>query len=666
MLSITPCQRMVSDRFPVASFVVHVPADRLFEIACATDPSLFRQDQKQRRNPSNFYTSRGGGLLRAPAGQATFLLPPDQLKRFAGHTRLYYTLGSYTGVRNESPAFTVPPEHFTHAPSIQISPDFSGKSIDRARLGRKAAVEARYGGAGAALTWGADLVGLAPPPRQPARAEEYDDGYDRSFWAKEARWKGRAAEDPSDPADPADPRDAGESEPAGYEDAPALASARGDGGYGSRQRPRASAPPPRYGGTPAPAPRPAPAPAPKRAPAPPALPKRRGAQAAAYGSRRRSTAAAASATMAEPEGAEHASDLRAPAPAPRFAGRYGAAAAPARKVRAAAADAAAPAAAPAPEPLPGGKDPDYLEEGDDDIELPAEAPSPTRALEASGVPFTIPEKFQIVAQIAPLEAGPDLYSAINADGEYNDPRHPAYQRMHLGLSWGIVQFTQRGGMLGRVLQACHRRAASRFADIFGRASDELLRVTGVPGEEARLVAVGGAFLWQEPWLTRFRKAGDVAEFRAAQNEVAIEGYLDRNIAFFGWLGFDTDRALAMAYDRLVNMGNAGGRRFLVDSVSPLRSQADRDAALAAINQRDLLSFQRSVPGLPATGRWGATTHAALIGALRGLGDKSPVKVPTLADSLDALIAASRGRRFEQRMLGLRTSTALRDTTYQLV
>jgi hypothetical protein len=238
--------------------------------------------------------------------------------------------------------------------------------------------------------------------------------------------------------------------------------------------------------------------------------------------------------------------------------------------------------------------------------------------------------------------------------------------MHLGLSWGIVQFTQRGGMLGRVLQGCHRRAASRFADVFGRSGDELLRVTGLPGEEPRLVAVGGAFLWQEPWLSRFRKAGEVAEFRAAQNEVAIEGYLDRNLAFFGWLGFNTDRALAMAYDRLVNMGNAGGRRFLVDAVTPLRSQADRDAALAALSQRDLLAFQRSVPGLPATGRWGATTHAALIDALRTLGDKSPIKVPALADSLDRLISASRGRRFEQRMAGLRSSAALRDAIYQLV
>src|SRR5262245_51779446 len=129
MVSITPCQRIVSDRFPVASFVVHVPPDQLFEIACATDPSLFHADQRHRRSPDNFFTTRAGGLLRAPAGQATYLLPPDQLRRFAGRQRLYYNVGSYTGPRGEDPRFTTPPDASSVAPSIQISADFTGKTL---------------------------------------------------------------------------------------------------------------------------------------------------------------------------------------------------------------------------------------------------------------------------------------------------------------------------------------------------------------------------------------------------------------------------------------------------------------------------------------------------------------------------------------------------------
>jgi len=89
MVLVTPCQRVVSDRFPVASFVVNAPPQRLFEIACATDATLFRADQRHRRTPNNFYSTRIGGLMRAPAGQTTFLLPSDQLRRFAGARRLY-------------------------------------------------------------------------------------------------------------------------------------------------------------------------------------------------------------------------------------------------------------------------------------------------------------------------------------------------------------------------------------------------------------------------------------------------------------------------------------------------------------------------------------------------------------------------------------------------
>ena len=48
--------------------------------------------------------------------------------------------------------------------------------------------------------------------------------------------------------------------------------------------------------------------------------------------------------------------------------------------------------------------------------------------------------------------------------------------MHHGLSWGIVQFTQRGGMLGRVLEAASRRDRP-VPQVFGPASDELVRVT---------------------------------------------------------------------------------------------------------------------------------------------------------------------------------------------
>ena len=95
MTSITPSRTSISDRFPVASFVVRSPPGRCFEVACSTDAELFSPEQVHRRTRENFFTTRASGLLRAPAGEATVLLPPAQLKRFAGARRIYYALGTY-------------------------------------------------------------------------------------------------------------------------------------------------------------------------------------------------------------------------------------------------------------------------------------------------------------------------------------------------------------------------------------------------------------------------------------------------------------------------------------------------------------------------------------------------------------------------------------------
>src|SRR5205085_12177955 len=128
-------------------------------------------------------------------------------------------------------------------------------------------------------------------------------------------------------------------------------------------------------------------------------------------------------------------------------------------------------------------------------------------------------------------AGREAYAAVNADGEFNDRAHPFYQRRHIGLSWGIVQFTQASGALGRVLAACQRRDPQLFADSFGPDAEELLRVSNAATEAERLQPVAGAMLWQAPWLERFARAGASPAFQAAQNEVAIEGYFDPNLAF---------------------------------------------------------------------------------------------------------------------------------------
>jgi len=274
----------------------------------------------------------------------------------------------------------------------------------------------------------------------------------------------------------------------------------------------------------------------------------------------------------------------------------------------------------------------------------------------------------VVALVARGEggAGRDGYATVNRDGEYNDPAHAFYHRRHVGLSWGFVQFTQLSGALGRVLAACQRRDAQQFAGAFGSDSDELLRVTNAESEADRLQPVGASFLWEGDWPDRSADAGKVPTFQAAHNEVAIEAYLDPNLPFARYLGWDTDRALAILFDRAVHMGNAGARSWIIGAVGPIRTQRQRSAALSALGFANLAAFAESVPELAGDDRWTALAHAALVGALRGLGSESPVPLPPLSEQLDRVVTAAAGHRFASRVQRLRSANELYDVTYRLI
>jgi hypothetical protein len=217
MVLVHPSRDVISDRFPVASFVVKAPPERVFEVACATDPALFSPQHRAHRTPANFYSSRAEGLMRAPGGQATWLVPSDQLRRFAGASRVYYAVAHYGNARGEDPRLSVSLQDPRSAPYIRLSPDFTGRALDRARFGGAAAVaEGRYGkGRAADLVWGGDLVGA--PTRYGEGEPGYDDGFDPALWNRPAPRVNTGAVPPVGSAAVA--------EPPGFEDAVAYAAA---------------------------------------------------------------------------------------------------------------------------------------------------------------------------------------------------------------------------------------------------------------------------------------------------------------------------------------------------------------------------------------------------------------------------------------------------------
>jgi V8-like Glu-specific endopeptidase len=181
----------VDDRFSVLGFTVRTESP-LFEVGIATDPALFRPENRSRRSRHNFYSSRSVGAIRARRGEAAYLVPPDVLANFVGQSRLYFGLATY---RENSGGV---PDSVQAPTDGHMYVDLSGLT-ERGlrRLAGRPSGSGAYGasnGHDPSLDWGGDaqpqLQPQAPAPAPaarsgnakagaaaPAPAAPYDDGF---------------------------------------------------------------------------------------------------------------------------------------------------------------------------------------------------------------------------------------------------------------------------------------------------------------------------------------------------------------------------------------------------------------------------------------------------------------------------------------------------------
>lgn len=152
----------IDDRFSVLGFSVRTESP-LFEVAVATDPELFKPENRARRARRNFYSSRSQGVIRARRGEAIYLLPPDVLANFLGQQRLYFGLATYRENTRGTPDFVQAPS----AGSMYVS--MSNLSERGLRRGATPSTPSSYGvanGRDPSLDWGGDAVPAersAPP-----------------------------------------------------------------------------------------------------------------------------------------------------------------------------------------------------------------------------------------------------------------------------------------------------------------------------------------------------------------------------------------------------------------------------------------------------------------------------------------------------------------------
>lgn len=125
-----------------------------------------------------------------------------------------------------------------------------------------------------------------------------------------------------------------------------------------------------------------------------------------------------------------------------------------------------------------------------------------------------------------------------------------------GLSFGILQWTQSTGNLGKLLTAMWATDSATFERIFGPSSRTLIDTLRAGGVRS----VGGAYPWQEPWASRFRTAGRTPIFQRVQDELAkVDPHMQAALDVAKRLNVMTERSMAVFFDTAVQQGPNGAK-----------------------------------------------------------------------------------------------------------
>ena len=177
----------IDDRFSVLGFTVRTESP-LFEVAVATDPSLFKPENRARRARSNFFSSRAQGVTRARRGEAVYLVPPDVLASFVGQPRLYFGLATYRENSRGAPDYVQAP---TDGSMYVGMGQLTERGLRRSAGAQTSLTYGNANGRDTSLDWGGDAsreamvaapaaarsaTATAPTPAV-AVAAGYDDGF---------------------------------------------------------------------------------------------------------------------------------------------------------------------------------------------------------------------------------------------------------------------------------------------------------------------------------------------------------------------------------------------------------------------------------------------------------------------------------------------------------
>ena len=137
---------------------------------------------------------------------------------------------------------------------------------------------------------------------------------------------------------------------------------------------------------------------------------------------------------------------------------------------------------------------------------------------------------------------------------------------HIGLSYGAWQAAQEPGSLGTLLAAMNAADTATFGKVFV-APAELLIVTNAKGKRSgtrspRTQPVAGADLWTQPWVDRFKRAGEHTPFQAAQRSWVAKHYLDPALETAARYNLNREGDIAVLFDVSIQFGPANMRKYV--------------------------------------------------------------------------------------------------------
>ncbi|AXK72145.1 hypothetical protein DWG18_07520 [Lysobacter sp. TY2-98] len=198
MTRIRANRESIDDRFSVLGFTVNVDQP-LYEIGLATDPELFKPENRTRRTAGNFFASPLQGAR--PRSDATYLVPPAVVARFVGQPRLYFGVAAYAGNDRNKPIVVRRPDSGHMYVSLR---GLTERGLRRGLRNGNGGNASGYGAPSPTPTWGGDALPDAPtvsPPQSGSPAATaspapYNDGYSDELWKQNAS----AATTPGAPA----------------------------------------------------------------------------------------------------------------------------------------------------------------------------------------------------------------------------------------------------------------------------------------------------------------------------------------------------------------------------------------------------------------------------------------------------------------------------------